>query len=407
MGLFDKTKNKINNYNYVSSVEGDINSIENKFSRFIDDFGTGKNLSNLFDQRISDGLSDLISGVTGIRTSNIPEIRDNILKAQEDDRVKRQDALSKMSLGGKGYEAPENRTVLRYPEILDQEKDAIGSKIPSSSFANYIHFSTIPRRHAVHEDNPDLKGEHYDIFLHLPDAIQDNLTVGFKETSADILSRILVGWFGINSSSKEYEWNMDDIYQAFINMAPGTDLIRQGMGQVENPLKYQLFEGVNFRTYNYTFTLRPKNAAESRTIRQMIHAFKKMSLPGTQGPNKSIYTLPNEWSITYDGIVQNWLDFPLTSVITGVEVDHTGGQGYVATHDGASSAITLSLSFTETVTLYRQRYAEEVSAYSGSVNKRKSTNHQTTSVNKDAPEENADDLLETMHPSVVAQELKE
>ena len=80
MSLFDKTKNKINNY--IGSVESDINSIEEKIGGWKDNFGTGKNLSNLFDQRISDGLSDLISGATGIRTSNIPEIRKDNFKSK-------------------------------------------------------------------------------------------------------------------------------------------------------------------------------------------------------------------------------------------------------------------------------------------------------------------------------------
>ena len=54
-------------------------NISDKVSGFVDNLGTGKNLSNLFDQRIADGLDDLISGALGFRISNIPEISNEVL----------------------------------------------------------------------------------------------------------------------------------------------------------------------------------------------------------------------------------------------------------------------------------------------------------------------------------------
>lgn len=396
MSLFDKTKNKINNY--IGSVESDVNSIEDKISGWKDNFGTGKNLSNLFDQRISDGLSDLISGATGIRTSNIPEIRKDILTAKEANRKARQEKLSSMA-SGIAFAKPEDREILRYPQTMHE-----GGKISGKDNAAYIHFSTIPRRHKLTEANPDRKNEHYDIFLHLPNEIQDNLQVQYQEAKASVIGQLITGFFGLSGEGMDpYQFNWEELWPELLKFVPGHEIAQQAMGQVTNPMKYQIFEGVNFRTYTYNFTLRPKNAEESKTIRHMIHIFKKMALPGTQGPNRRIYTLPNEWSISYDGIVQDWLDFPLTSVITGVEVDHTGGQGYVATIDGASTAINLALSFTETVPLYRDRYAEEVSAYTASKGKRKSTNHLTTDIK--GPDE-VDAMLETMDPSVVEKEIE-
>ena len=126
-----------------------------------------------------------------------------------------------------------------------------------------------------------------------------------------------------------------------------------------------MFEGAQFRTFSYNFTFRPESAQESKTIRRIIHVFKHQSLPGVQGANGRLYTFPNEWAIGFDGLIHDWMDIPLTCVCTGVEVDHTGGQGYVPTIDGASSAITMTVNFTETVPLTRDRYVREVSALSG------------------------------------------
>ena len=55
---------------YLGSVSGDWNHIKNTASKF----GSAESVSNMFDQRISDGLTDLLAGATGIRTTNIPEI---------------------------------------------------------------------------------------------------------------------------------------------------------------------------------------------------------------------------------------------------------------------------------------------------------------------------------------------
>ena len=68
-----------------------------------------------------------------------------------------------------------------------------------------------------------------------------------------------------------------------------------------------------------------------------------------------------------------------------------------------TNTINLALSFTETVPLYRDRYAEEVSAYTASKGKRKSTNHLTTDIK--GPDE-VDAMLETMDPSVVEKEIE-
>ena len=65
--LFKKSKSAVKNY--VGSVKGDANAIGSQLKSKL---GSKEALSNTFDQRISDGLSDLLTGATGIRTSNIP-----------------------------------------------------------------------------------------------------------------------------------------------------------------------------------------------------------------------------------------------------------------------------------------------------------------------------------------------
>ena len=155
----------------------------------------------------------------------------------------------------------------------------------------------------------------------------------------------------------------EEFKRIMIENAPGSAMLKQAAGQIVNPMKFQLLTGVDFRTYSYDFTLRPKNSKEADTIRHMVHAFRESALPGVTGDNDRIYTFPNEWAIRFHGPFKDYIDYPLISVCSNVDVDFTGGQSFQAMIDGAPTAISLKLSFTETTTLNRKKYAEGASAF--------------------------------------------
>ena len=90
MAILKKTKKTLKNH--IGSVSGDLNSA---FSKLKSKFGSVGNFSNSFDQRISDGLSDLLTGATGIRTSNIPEISSEVLSMKQKNREARAQILNK------------------------------------------------------------------------------------------------------------------------------------------------------------------------------------------------------------------------------------------------------------------------------------------------------------------------
>jgi len=362
---FKKLQSRINNY--VGSVDGDISNIGDKVSNFRNNFGTGKNISNFFDQRLADGLDTLIQGSLGVRTSNIPEISDKVALARQENRLARNNALSKLV---KGEEKPSTHKLFRYPEMYTNED---GTK---NTFPNYIHFRSLERRHkpgrAKTKDGRFIDGvasmsdddtELYDIFLSLPDNLVDNLAVSYAESEAGMLDQLIGTLFNTNNDVMNNSvFDKAQVKQALLKMLPGNDLREFGQGKMNNPMKFNKFSGVPFRTFTYQFTLRPKNPQESNTLLQIISAFKKSMLPGVEGAGSKIWTFPNEWAIEFDGLIKNWVDFPLTSVCTSCDVDYTAGQGYAPTIDGAPQAFTMSLGFTETTPLHRQRFYDEVSA---------------------------------------------
>ncbi len=382
---FNKFKNKVDGY--LGSVEDDYNNITNKWNDFKSDWGTGSNLDkignkieNLFDQRISDGLDDLIHGALGFRTSNIPSIGSDIIDTRIRTRTARQKALTtdaQQNAANTSSDAPEDsppsHTILRYPGFKSM-KTEFGDPV---EFPNWIHFRSLKRRHeGIKEDAGSVgsgKISHdtlpetnrlYDIFLHLPDNLADNLQVTYSESEADILSTILNSLFGDKDKNMTgaAAMDMEMVKKQLSAILPGSGLRQMQAGAMINPKKFQTFGGVPFRTFTYAFTFRPKNQGESDELRSIFSAFKTSMLPGVQGAMMGTWTFPNEWAIEFDGLIKDWLDFPLTSVCTGCDIDYTGGQGYASTFDGAPMAVTMNLTFTETVSLNRARFYSEVSA---------------------------------------------
>lgn len=330
---------------YVSSAKGDLNNIINDVKNIDSKIGE---LGNKFDQRIADGLSDLLTGLTGIRVSNIPEISAEVLDMKGKNREARAAILNDPSKG-RSAESPSNKIALAFPKEFRKE-DGTGQPL-----TNYIHFRSLDRNVKDHSGE-----DVYDIFLYVPDTLQDNVSVSYKEAERGIVEGIVGSLFMDQDTPQN---SAEEIMNLIKSGAPGGDLVMQSIGKAVNPLKFQLFEGVNFRTYSYTFNLRPKNADDAQSIQEIIHAFKLSALPGTLGEANRIYTFPNEWAIRFRGPFKDHIDYPLVSVCTGVEVNYTDGQSFSTFIDGAPTSVGLTLNFTETSTLTRDKYKNKSSAF--------------------------------------------
>jgi hypothetical protein len=339
--LFKKSKSAVKNY--VGSVKGDANAIGSQLKNKL---GSKEALSNTFDQRISDGLSDLLTGATGIRTSNIPEISDKAMKAKSKNREARAKVLNgAMTRAG---DNPPTGVKLKFPESFLREDGQ------ADELTNYIHFRSKSRR--MSEPGEEV----YDIFLYIPDNLNDTLQVEYEDAERGLLEA-LVG----KLTGQDLGLDGGDLKQIMIENAPGSSVIKKAAGKTVNPMKFQILKGVNLRTYSYDFMLRPKSEKEANTIREMVYAFRVSALPGVSGENDRVYTFPNEWAIRFHGPFKDFIDYPLISVCTGVDIDYTGGQAFQALSDGAPAAISLKLSFTETSALNRKKYNAGVSAFTG------------------------------------------
>jgi hypothetical protein len=342
MGLFKKSKSALKGY--VGSVKGDANAIKSGLKSKLGSKGA---ISNTFDQRISDGLDDLLTGATGIRTSKIPEVSAERLKTLEKNREARASVLNNATAGRKASDNPPAAFTMKYPSVFPDENGK------GENMQNYIHFRSLERKNAGANE------EVFDIFLYVPEANTDTLAVEYEEDSKGILESIIAKFMGKGQGGTDQGIG-SQLKQGAVD-ALGGGIGKAATGKVANPMKFQLFKGPSTRTFSYAFTLYPENAKDSKTIRAICYAFKKSALPGTvPGSGGRVYTFPNEWAIRYHGPMKDWIDYPMASVLTEVVV--TQEEAGARMVDGAPAAVSLTLNFSEVLTLDREKYDSRVAS---------------------------------------------
>lgn len=407
MGLLKKIKKAKGK---IESLRGDGNALKSKF-------GIGRSFSNKFDQRISDGLEDLLGGILGVRTSNLPEIGKEVKDAREANRKERMNAINERSQAREN--APIDSTILVFPKQYFNEKGEIPTAMKTTKnapnpanpsgedvdvetstkakmnakggtvrdgFPNSIHFRSLPRKKVdASEAGKKLFGGNkgdagtwgsvdpskepiFDIFLYLPHDLGDGVAVEYEEAEGGMMDTFFANLFSGGDTSEmmgERNFDMNEVLKMIQGMLPGGAIIQKAAGAMANPMKFQSFKGVSFRDYTYKFTLKPSNPSEAQTIKGIIAAFKYSTLPGTAGENDRIWTMPNEWAVKFQGPIRNWVDFPLTVVCKSVDVNYAAGGGYVLMEDGAPQAIELTVQFQETTQISRQKFMHHVSAATG------------------------------------------
>ena len=345
--LFKKTKSSISGY--VGSVKGDANAIGDKLKG---QFGSKESISNMFDQRVSDGLSDLLTGITGIRTSSIPEISAETLQTREKNREARAQVLNDPTAGRKrASDSPAKQVTFQFPQNFSTEKDEAGN------MQNYIHFRSLERK------NREPGEAVYDIFLYVPSALDGDVSVTYDAEEKGLIEGMIAKFMGRGQGGTD-QGIMAGLGQQF-KEAMGGSVGKATAGKVINPLEFQIFKGVEKRSFSYDFVLYPENQSDSIIIRSICYAFKETALPGiVPNSGNKIYTFPNEWAIRFHGPMKEWIDYPMTCVLTSVGVDYTP-EGNQRMHDGAPIGVGLKLEFEEVFTLDRIKYRQRVAAQTG------------------------------------------
>ena len=136
--------------------------------------------------------------------------------------------------------------------------------------------------------------------------------------------------------------------------------------EIPNPHMEKLFEGVDFRTFNFDFIFYPRNEDEARMIFNIIKTFKVNSMPALSLGGR-FYQYPNEWRIkifSSDGVENQYIPKFLPCACTSVKVMYGDDNAFTTferipdLNGSCPTKITLSLAFTELSQLDRNKILE-------------------------------------------------
>jgi hypothetical protein len=126
-------------------------------------------------------------------------------------------------------------------------------------------------------------------------------------------------------------------------------------GNVVNPKETLAFEGVNLKSYQFTWELYPFDRTDSDTIKSMINYLKTKSLPESQGVNFGSNEVISRAFLRYPSVVEIHLlgvdqtHFPRFKpcMIQSVNIDYGATGTIPIMTDGKPGAITLSMQLQE------------------------------------------------------------
>ena len=142
-------------------------------------------------------------------------------------------------------------------------------------------------------------------------------------------------------------------------------------GKAVNPMEEQTLEGVPFREFTFTFSFAPRSKAEAQQVNKILYTFRDAHLPDTfsstltqqiNGENVEVtaadgyFNYPSVVDIYFDGPVGKKIDGFLPAVITGVEINHSGGLKFSTYEDGQPIKTDLTLQVREIRIMSQQNY---------------------------------------------------
>ena len=142
----------------------------------------------------------------------------------------------------------------------------------------------------------------------------------------------------------------------------GSQLVSRATGQVFNPNLELLFEGVNLRTFPFSFELFPRNRKEGQEVMKIIRTLKT-SMTARKKANKGQKGLfigaPDVFQLTYmkGKSPHPFLNTFLPMALTSFNIVYTGSNTYSTFYDGTPTHMRMELTFKELSPVYSDDYA--------------------------------------------------
>lgn len=137
----------------------------------------------------------------------------------------------------------------------------------------------------------------------------------------------------------------------------GGNVLTRTTGAVLNSNLELLFTGPELRTFQFQYTMTPRDKKEAASCKQIIRMFKKAMAAKLQAQNLFLYT-PNMFFIDFihKGGTHPFLNRIKPCALTNFGVTYTPDNAYMTYEDGSPVAYNLSFSFQEIEPIYDKDY---------------------------------------------------
>jgi hypothetical protein len=233
-------------------------------------------------------------------------------------------------------------------------------------------------------ESQSLKNPLYQILLPMPQGISDTNLVKWGEDTINPLEAAGVGAATDAMQGKPVEAlkNMIGATKSVLTSGNGQDLVTSYMsakavgtfggnvsaegilartsGQVLNPNMELLFQGVQLRSFNFSFNLAPREEKEATAIKNIIRTFKQSMAAKTSGGTGAglFISSPEVFQLTYKSGNKKhpFLHSFKPCALVNMGVDYTGSGVYATYEDATPVHMKLTLSFQELNPIYFEDY---------------------------------------------------
>lgn len=250
---------------------------------------------------------------------------------------------------------------------IDQEKDmpATDLNLTKENFESGIYNDTFTRERFFDDmASYPTKIIKDAIVLYMPDDLSvtyksnyEAAEIGTALGTVSAMSDLMKGNTSFKDAAKSLGMQTGKLIDSLVSFgslgtAQGTyAAIQRKTGVAAAPLQEMIFQGVDYRTFNYTFKMTPRNRKEAQEIKDIIDTFTFHMLPEKLGSGAALaYRVPSEFTIRYmyRGYDNAYLNSITYCALTDMKVDYNSGEKFATYRPDDIGAPPISTSVTLT-----------------------------------------------------------
>jgi hypothetical protein len=145
-----------------------------------------------------------------------------------------------------------------------------------------------------------------------------------------------------------------------LQKGPSAAAMSQLTGLAPNPMKEQIFKGIDFRTFTMEYQFAPRSQHEARNVLNIVNTFKYHMHPEYKDENNFLFLYPSEFDVIYyhNGNENLNIHRHTSCVLTELNINYTPNGNFSTFRDGIPTQINVSMSFKELTILTKELIAQ-------------------------------------------------